>query len=286
MMRKRYRLKEDLNVAATEPAGSPAAQEAAKLGLQYVGFGRYEDPRTGQVTHIVQNDQLVPYNKAVGTNTYQQQSSNDINNFAQEMSQSEQELHQALLQEYGAAGFKNDELDAIREFTSGAYKDINERLSELPAGIPAEEIQPESAGDPFPSMIQSLDNALAKNQTQASFVVYNTLDGNAFDITQFKSNTIFAFKGYGSTSISLANALQYNSSYAEGGKNIVVIQIKVPAGSNGAYVDDYSANPGENEFVLPRGSKVKIVSGPNKLIGAVEGNRKNIFYFNAELVNE
>ena len=282
MMKKRYRLREDLNVAATEPAGSPAAQEAAKLGLQYVGFGRYEDPRTGQVTHIVQNDQLVPYNKAVDTNTYQQQSSDDIGNYTQEMSGSEQELHQALLQEYGATGFKDDELDAIREFTSGAYRDINEKLSGLLTGIPAEEIQPEGAGDTFPSMIQSLDNALAKNQTQASFVVYSSLGMGGSDIAQFKPNSTFAFKGYRPTTISLANALQYSQDE----KNSVVLQIKVPAGSNGAYVDDYSASPGENEFVLPRGSKVRVVSGPNKLVGGNMGQRKNVFYFNCELVNE
>ena len=276
------KLREDLNVAATEPAGSPAAQEAARLGLQYVGFGRYEDPRTGQVTHIVQNDQLVPYQKAIQTNTYQQQSSNDLGNYAGEMSQSEEELHAALLQEYGTSNFSDDELDAIREFTAGAYQDINDRLSSLPTGIPSEQIVPESANDSIPSMIQSLDNALSKNQTQASFVVYSSLAMGAFDITQFKPNTSFAFKGFRSTTISLSNAV----SMMTGQKNAVVLQIKVPAGSNGAYVDDYSANPGENEFVLPRASQVKVVSGPNKLVGAITGNRQNVFYFNCELVNE
>jgi len=46
---------EDFNAALQEPS-SPAAAEAKKLGLQYVGFGRYEDPNTQQITHVVQND--------------------------------------------------------------------------------------------------------------------------------------------------------------------------------------------------------------------------------------
>ena len=274
------KLREDLNVAATEPAGSPAAQEAARLGLQYVGFGRYEDPRTGQVTHIVQNDQLVPYQKAIQTNTYNQENSNDLGNYAGEMSQSEEDLHAALLQEYSTANFSDDELDAIREFTAGAYLDVNERLYNLPAGIPSEEVQPESVNDIIPSMIESLDSALSKNQTQASFVVYSSL--GSYDITQFKPNSSFVFKGYRPTTISLSNSL----AMLQEQKNPIVLQIKVPVGSNGAYVDDYSASPGENEFVLPRASRVKVVSGPNKLVGSITGNRKNIFYFNCELVNE
>jgi hypothetical protein len=282
MMKKRYKLKEDLNIPATEPVGTPAAQEAAKLGLRYVGFGRYEDPNTEQVTHIVQNGQLLPYQKAVNTNTYQQQSSDDIGNYTQEISQSEEELHQALLQEYAATEFKDDELDAISEFTAGAYRDINERLSNLPAGIPAEQIQPESADDPIPSMINSLDKALSRNKTQISFPVYSSLGMGGSDITQFKPNSSFSFKGYRPTTISLSNALQFSQDE----KNSVVLQIKVPAGSGGAYVDDYSSSPGENEFVLPRGSKIKVVSGPNKLVGGNQGQRKNVFYFNCELVNE
>jgi hypothetical protein len=61
----------------------------------------------------------------------------------------------------------------------------------------------------------------------------------------------------------------------------------IKEGSKGMYVDDYSTTPGEGEFLLPRGTAVKLTSGPNKLVGSNgytgELNREVIF-FNAELV--
>jgi hypothetical protein len=64
-------LSEDLSGALVEPQ-SNASKQAKQLGLTYVGFGRYEDPKTRQITHIVQNDRLVPFSKAVKTNTFHQ----------------------------------------------------------------------------------------------------------------------------------------------------------------------------------------------------------------------
>jgi hypothetical protein len=68
----------------------------------------------------------------------------------------------------------------------------------------------------------------------------------------------------------------------------IIIQVLVKRGAKGMYVDDYSATPGEGEFLLPRGSSIKLTAGPNKLVGSNgytgEMNRQVIF-FNAELLS-
>ena len=53
------------------------------------------------------------------------------------------------------------------------------------------------------------------------------------------------------------------------------------------YVDDYSATPGEAEFLLPRGTAIKITGGPSKLVGSNKySNEMNheVVFFNAEIV--
>lgn len=273
------KINEDLNLVANEPESSETAIQAKQLGLVYVGFGRYEDPATGQVAYIVQNDQLVPYKKAVNTNTYQQNSSNDINNFAQELSTDEQETHNTLLQKYSTLKYSDDQLDAIRYYTGEGYSEVNDRLLELPTGLPADEIQPESSSDYLPQIIKTLDKTLLKTKTKFDFTVYSVLSPD-IDISQLKPKTEFVFKGYRSTTISLQNAIVDQVDQ----KTIVMLQILIPSGSYGMYVDDYSETAGQNEFLLPRASQIKIVSGPTKLVGSSNDNRQTIFYFNCELL--
>ena len=49
------------NFLLKEVEESESHAEAAKLGLQYQGFGYYSDPRTGQITHKSEGGKLVPY---------------------------------------------------------------------------------------------------------------------------------------------------------------------------------------------------------------------------------
>ena len=49
------------NFLLKEAEESDSHAEAAKLGLQYQGFGYYNDPRTGQITHKSEGGKLVPY---------------------------------------------------------------------------------------------------------------------------------------------------------------------------------------------------------------------------------
>lgn len=280
-------LKEDLGGALVEPQ-SASSQEAARLGLVYVGFGRYEDPKTQQITHIVQNDRLVPYKRAVKTNSFKNSNSDDFGTYAKDLKPEVEQHHADLINHYLPENYNDSELSAVESYTSEDYLDINDKLRSLPAGIPADQIEPEYVGDNLPETIAFLDSALDRMKTPKQFLVYATL-GEGYRIEDLQLGQTFRFKGYRSTTLNPGIAINFGSNpeAAQNRKQTVVLQILVKEGSKGMYVDDYSSTPGEAEFLLPRGSSVKITNGPNKLVGSNgytgELNRQ-IIYFNAELV--
>ena len=279
------KLREDLNLASREPS-SEASVEAKKLGLVYVGFGRYEDPVTKQVTHIVQNERLVPFAKAMRTNDYKQNSSDDLGKLAQALAPQKAALDGILTQEYAPENFSNEELDAIKQFTDGGYSEINAKLASLPVGIMASQIIPDYDGDTVPDMIKMLDDATTKIKTPVDLNLYTTLSSDV-DLNSLVTGATMRFKGFRSGSIDPSIILN-SAKQAGTSSTSYVLQIKVGAGNTGLYAENFSANPEEYEFVLPRGSKVLINDGPNKLIGSnaqLNINKQEIYYFNCELVN-
>lgn len=280
-------LYEDLSGALVEPK-SKSSQEAARLGLTYVGFGRYEDPKTGQITHVVQNDRLVPFNKAVKSNSFKSTSSDDFGSYNKNLKPDIEQNHADLVNHYVPEKYDENELAAIESYTGEDYLDINEKLYSLPTGIPANQIEPEFSDDDLPSKIAFLDSALNKSTAPKEFLTYISL-GDGYKVEDFTPGQKVRFKGYRSTTINPNIALNFGGQTS--GQNrrgqTIVIQLLVKKGAKGMYVDDYSSTPGEGEFLLPRGSVVKITSAPNKLVGSNgysgEMNHQVIF-FNAELV--
>lgn len=280
-------LYEDLNGALVEPK-SEASQDAAKLGLVYVGFGRYENPKLGQITHIVQNERLVPFNKAVKSNTFKKTNGDDFGTYNNVLKPEIEQTHADLINHYVPENYDEDELSAIESYTGEDYLDINDRLYSLPTGIPANKIEPEFSDDDLPLKIAALDSALKKSSSPKEFLAYISL-GDGYSLEDFAPGQKIRFKGYRSTTINPNIALNFGSNTS--GQNrrgqTLILQVLVKRGSKGMYVDDYSSTPGEGEFLLPRGSTIKITSGPNKLVGSNgysgEMNRQ-VMFLNAELV--
>lgn len=282
---KKFRdfLSEDLGGALVEPQ-SNAAKQAKQLGLVYVGFGRYEDQKTGQITHIVQNDRLVPFSKAVKTNTFQQQSGDDYGSYVKAMRPEIEQTSVALTNYYKPEKYENDELDAIQLYTSTGYNDINQRLISLPTGIAAKNIQPTSPDDYVPSTIASLDSALSKSKSPMYFTVYAGI-GNSYNPTQFVPGQTMTFKSYRSTSLNPNIIL--NNVERDGDQSTAVLQIQIKKDSSGMYVNDFSTNSDESEYLLPRGTSIRIVDGPFRMIGSNQFTQESnlqIRYFNCILV--
>jgi len=279
-------INEDLNGALVEPKSASSAQ-AKSLGLQYVGFGRYEDPNTQQITHIVQNDRLVPFSKAMKTNTFKQQSSDDYGNYVKALLPEIKDLNSTLSKSYVPETYSNDELDAVEAYTSADFLDINDKLYSLPAGISADQIQPEFDGDDVPQKIAALDTALNKVTAPVDFLAYCGLSSE-LKSDDFTPGKKFKFKGYRSTSINPNIALNFNSrsNVSSSRRQTVLLQIRVKAGSKGMFVEEFTSNVGESEYLLPRGTTVKIKSGPHKLVGSnaySEDPNLEVVYFTCEL---
>lgn len=259
-------LREDLNQLKVEPSTN-AAKQAKQLGLVYVGFGRYEDPKIQQITHIVQNDKLIPFKRAVRTNTFRQNSTDDIGTYNQVMAPETQQIHEFLTAHYTPDKYDDKELDAIYTFTNGGYIDINNRLASLPAGIPANKIEPSSVDDPLPDFVASLDSALKKSRVPVDLMVYT----NVVTQNPLQPGSTFLFKGYRDTSIDVGPVINYadktNIGYS-GRPTVNILQLQLKKNSKGLYAADYSANAADTEFILPRAAQVTVLSGPNKVVGS------------------
>lgn len=282
---KKFRdfLSEDLSGALIEPQ-SNAAKQAKQLGLVYVGFGRYEDQQTRQITHIVQNDRLVPFSKAVKTNTFQQQSGDDYGSYVKAMRPEIDQVSVALTNHYKPENYSNEELDAIQMYTGSAYNDVNRKLISLPTGIDAKAIQPTTPDDYVPSIISNLDTAIAKSKSPIDFTVYTGLGGN-YDPTTFAPGQEMSFKSYRSTSLNPNVVL--NNIGRDGDQSVALFQIQVQKDTTGIYASDFSQASDESEYILPRGSKIRIIDGPFRSVGSNQyTNEQNlqVRYFSCILV--
>jgi hypothetical protein len=276
-------INEDLNLAKKEPSGL-AAKEAKARGLQYVSFGRYADPKTGQVTYIVKNDRLVPFEKAVKTNDYKENNMDDFKSFHKELEPGTDEVTEKLNSHYDPMKFSTQELDAIKNWTDGGFAEINAKLNSLPPGIPVNQIQPSGPDDNTPEAIAQLDKAMGRFKTPDAMTVYTSVSPN-FDNGGLKVGSTLQFPSFRSTSASLEQAMQMGkgSKPEEGDRNVVILQIQVQKESPGIYVDNISVSPGEKEFVLNRGSQIVVKAGPSNLSGAHAGGNHNVTYFECEV---
>ena len=260
---------EDLNQIKV-PEQSESTQQAQKLGLKYVGFGRYVDPKTGQVTHIVQNDKLVKFNRAVKTNTFKTNNADDYGSYGAIMAPQIEELHNYLTTAYTPEKYDDAELDAIYNFSDTAYSDINSRLSSLPSNVAANKIEKTSLDDTMPEFIATMDSAMKRIRSPIDFLTYTRLSAD-YRVQDFAKGLVFKFKGYRDTSISMnavLNSAQASQTSFAGRPQVILLQLLVPKNSRGIYAADFSPNAIDGEFILPRGTAVEVLSDPQNLVGS------------------
>lgn len=271
-------LQEDLNVinSSIDPI---IAEKAAKKGLQHVGFGKFENPVTGQITHVERNGKLVPYNTAIQTNSYKNENSDEFGAYSQLNAQNVDMLHDALSNHYSADKHSSDEIKSLQHFTNLGYDDINNKLSSLPAGINPNKLQLQSADDETPKHISNLDSATKKHRAPFDFTTYVKL-GPDHDLLNFQPGKTIKFKGFRNTSIAPENIINIPN---ENSKSTAVLQINVKKNARGVYAHDFSPNP-KGDFILPRGARLHIASGPHKIVGsnaATDNPNQEVVYYNA-----
>lgn len=279
-------LEESLAAEIKSEPKTMAAKQARKMGLTYMGFGRYADSK-GQVAYTVINDKLVPYkredhieklyDKADMTNNVEKanefmRQANDLNKTRKVRAKEDKNILSTKSKEviatakqlsslYRPEMFDENELNAIAEYTGDAFIDVNRYLYKgHDEGVDA------NRADAIGQIVDALDSAFEGTETPFPFTVYSGLSGR-YKAEKIIPGNEYIFRGYISTSLSHDVAI---SGFTDS-KEAVVLQIEVGKGQKAIYVDNLSSIDGELETLLPRGSKVKVISGPHPLPTEVVG---------------
>lgn len=298
----------------TEPK-TAASREARKLGLTYMGFGRYAD-NTGKIAYLVHDDRLVPYkdrgqvnamnyNAAAAAakaptmkkslsasqkmdktsqskqeaefyNTVLNKRDKEDSNILKQKDKEAQALSNELYKFYSPGMFDENEVNAIQEYTMEAYDEINSYLYKgHDEGVTPEQDQY------INNLINALDSAFEETEAPFPYTVYSGLSSR-YTADKIKPGSEYIFRGYLSTSISYGTAID-GFTESDWNDNPVVLQIEISRGQKSIYVDPVSEHQGEGETLLPRGSKIKIVSGPHVIHDSIVsenpiGNKINLFH--------
>lgn len=301
-------LEESLALEVKSEPTSNASREARKLGLTYVGFGRYADNK-GQVAYVVDNDRLVPFKRreevqAMHAKTMQpaapatktatgkqpvdktkvaQDQANFYTNVLNKRDREDSKIikeknkqaavyNKELLKSYKPNMFDQAELDAIGFYKNGGAEAINRYLYKgHDEGVDANQAaQIESA-------VQAMDSAFESTQSPFAYTAYTGLSGR-YNPESFVQNGEYIFRGYTSASLDFTTAID---SLQDGSG--VVLQIEVSKGQKAIYADAVTQNIGEKETLLPRGSKIQVISGPHNIDDAIvsanpQGNMISLFH--------
>lgn len=248
-----------------EPAGE-AASMAKKMGLNYVGFGRYSD-KSGQVKYISKNDRLYPF-KGKQENTKkinpkdEEQANETIaiddrikTRYKNKNTKKIIKYDNALKQLYRPELFSSEEIDAIKFYTEKGFTNINRYLYKG--------FDPNTSPDQanvVVQQIQNIDNAFEEAGAPFDYTVYTGLSSR-YDYRKIQPGTDYIFRGY--ISATLDHDLAINLfTFDDNQKVGVVLEIDIKKGQKSLYLESISDTPGEFEALLPRGTKVTVVSGP------------------------
>jgi len=160
-----------------------------------------------------------------------------------------QHLHSSLRDHYHT--FESHHLGEIHDYTLGSYG-VNSYQWDKHVGY---------QNTPSYSMLydektKQLDAALNHYKTPHKLTLYS---GMKLDPRKRMDNGVLYHPAYLSTSLSksIGKKFGYIGPNTEGASVHHVLNIKVPKGHPGAYVEHVSLNKREHEFILPRGLKLK-----------------------------
>ena len=164
----------------------------------------------------------------------------------------------------------------LKGFTEMAYPEFSGAISfyESRGGYDMNEAlrDPQISEDGYKPKIDALDKAMEiAPPLSEELVTYRGVKGNGLDFFEkLKVGDIWEDEGFTSTTIDPGVAQQFGGSlpYYEG----LVFRMKLPAGTKGIFPSGYheplygqSADTSEAEFLMPRGSKFKIVAQRGKV---------------------
>ena len=294
-------LNESLAAEFKQDSKSKPAQQAKKLGLKYLGFGRYGD-KSGKVAYLVHNDNLVPFkgtekayadvDKSTAKKDPQakQQAQSllsahlNVKKQGQKVFQTQTKkadaLDNKLKKIYPAEAFTPEEAKTLYDYTDWAYKNVNDYLNMGHA-----EGTPYSAATQIEKIVADLDQIFLGKELPIELSVYSGLSSR-YNPESFVVGETYAFKGFISTSLSPERPVD-SFAKAKESNSKVTLQIDLKKGQKALYIDGVSSFPGEQEVLLPRGTLIKVLSGPHELpnLNDTESKNKSVLV-HCEVVDE
>lgn len=293
---------------------SAAAKEARKLGLTYIGFGRYADNK-GRIAYIVDKGRLVPYkrpeemesmysksmsqslspskqtkgksNDAVSTYNLhagaQDRRNTEDSKIIRQKTKEASALNKELYKFYNPNMFSQEEIDALTYYTADGFEPINRYLYK---GHEPGTSQDEA--DQIDALVNAIDSAFEETQAPFAYSVYSGLSSR-YRADKIKPGGEYIFRGYLSTSIDFNTAIGGFADTDMRSDAAVVLQIEVSKGQKSIYLDPLSYNSGEKETLLPRGSRIKIISGPHMMDYGIlnpDADEMTIALFHCELMED
>lgn len=291
---------------------SKAARQAKKLGLKYFGFGRYGD-HEGKVSYVVQNDKLVPFAtgknlnkmlsksfeaKDANTKTLATQSVSIMKNRYREdeklIKQDQKKIEKVHRQlSNSIIPLDPEEENAISWYAMSGYLDINQYLYNGHA-----ENTPYVSAQAIEKQVQTLDNLFAKTGAPFDYTTYTGLS-ERYKPQDFTVGEDYTFRGFISTSLDYKLCVtDFTDKPKKKKSGRVILQLEVRQGHPSIYLDPIVkdvTSKNEYETLLPRGSTVRIKSGPHKISSevfmGVDGQSQdqfedNVFVFHCELVED
>lgn len=162
--------------------------------------------------------------------------------------------------------FSDNEIRSINHYTSSLYADMNRYLY---SGYEPGEYNKEDISSLHGVMID-LDGAFEDTEAPFNFSVYSGL-GESIKETNLQAGEKYVFRGYVSTSLNHNTAIEAFTWLHEPNKSRkndhkIVLQIDIEKGDKGIYVPGVLPQMrGEDEFLLPRGTTLEIISGPHQI---------------------
>ena len=168
----------------------------------------------------------------------------------------------------------------IKGFTEAAYPEFSGAIStyESSWGDNLNEAlrDPQISEDGYKSTIDSLDKAMSiAPPLSEELIVYRGVKGEGLNFfTSKQVGDVYEDKGYTSTSIDagVAGNFAQKFGYADPKNDGLVFRMRIPAGSKGIFPSGYHESlygiipdTSEAEFLMPRGSKFKIVAKRGKV---------------------
>lgn len=133
------------------------------------------------------------------------------------------------------------EKKAIEAYTGYAYEFINKALRNNTPLSPDET-----------AIANDLDKALKKTSAPENFLAYRTVSPNV--LAKLEVGKTLTDNGFMSTTLENGAFEPHDG----GGRNNALIHLEIPKGTKGAAISELSKAKYEYEFLLPRGSKIKI----------------------------